>query len=82
MLDRSLNLLSHELLDTLNEDNSDEGQDDEGDDGSPPESISGGIGVVACVEGGAEDGGADAWDGFESCRVAGAHCYCQVCDGA
>ena len=56
MLHCSLDLLSHELLDTLHENDSDESKDDEGDDGCPSESVCGGVGVVAGVKGGGEAG--------------------------
>jgi hypothetical protein len=81
VLDGRLDLLGHELLDALHEDDGDEGDDDEGDDGGPCESIGGGVGVVAGVECSGENAGADAWDGGKSGRVTHCHALHEVSDG-
>lgn len=73
MFDSSLNLLGHELLDTLHENDGDESKHNEGDDRCPSQSVCGSVGVVASVKSSAKDAGVDTGNGCERNWVT--HCH-------
>ena len=81
MFDCGLDLLGHEILNSLYEDDSHESEDDEGNDGCPRESVGPCIGVMAGVKGCAEDAGADTWDGCEGNGVTRCHALHESWNG-